>query len=96
VLHALAVQIHHSKPHDTELAALLHRGEHMAAAQHHLRQFIAGLLAEAAGAGDIRDDVSPDELAGYCLHALTAAGAVTSADAVRRLVALTMTGLRRA
>jgi AcrR family transcriptional regulator len=94
VLQALAVRINHSRPHDTELAALLHRGEHIAAAQQHLRAFIAGLIADAAKAGDVRDDVSPDELAGYCLHALTAAGSLTSADAVSRLVALTMTGLR--
>jgi AcrR family transcriptional regulator len=96
VLQALALRINHSEPHDTELAALLHRGAHMAAAQRHLREFIAGLLAEAAEAGDVRDDVAPAELAGYCLHALTAAGTLTSADAVSRLVAPTMTGLRPA
>jgi len=93
VLQALARRINHSKPHDTELAALLHRGAHVAAAQQHLREFIAGLIAEAAKAGDVRDDVAPGELAGYCLHALTAAGTLTSAAAVSRLVALTMTGL---
>src|SRR5215472_13395351 len=93
VLQALALRINYSKPHDTELAALLHRGAHMAVAQQHLREFIASLLAEAAKAGDVRDDVAPIELAGYCLHALTAAGTLTSAAAVSRLVALTMTGL---
>jgi AcrR family transcriptional regulator len=96
VLQALALRIQTSRSHDTELAALLHRGEHMAAAQQHLRQFIVGLLTEAARAGDVRDDVTPDELAGYCLHALTAAGTLTSADAVSRLVALTIAGLRPA
>jgi hypothetical protein len=33
-------------------------------------------------------------LAGYCLHALTAAGNLRSQDAVQRLVTVTLTGLR--
>jgi AcrR family transcriptional regulator len=81
---------------DPELAALLHRGEHIVRAQQQLRDFIAGLLAEGAAAGDIRDDVAPGELAGYCLHALTAAGGLPSRDAVQRLVAVTLAGLRPA
>ena len=45
-------------------------------------------------AGDVRDDVAPDELASYCLHALAAAGDLPSEDAGRRLVAVTLAGLR--
>jgi hypothetical protein len=45
---------------------------------------IRDLLAAAAATGDVRDDVPPDELAGYCLHALTAANALTTKTAVRR------------
>jgi hypothetical protein len=52
------------------------------------------LLAEAAGPGEVRDDVAPDELASYCLHALTAARGLRSKAAVRRLVAVTSAGLR--
>jgi hypothetical protein len=52
------------------------------------------LLTEAAANGDLRDDVSPDELAGYCLHALGAARTLPSKAAVRRLVAVTLAGLR--
>jgi hypothetical protein len=52
------------------------------------------LVAEAAATGDTRDDVSPDELATYCLHALEAAGGLRSKAAVGRLVAVTLTGLR--
>ena len=37
---------------------------------------------------------APGELAGYCLHALTAAGSLPSEAAVRRLLAVTMSGLR--
>ncbi|MGH2921706.1 MAG: TetR/AcrR family transcriptional regulator [Gaiellaceae bacterium] len=80
--------------HGTELAALLHRGEHVARAQHQLRDFIRDLLAEGAETGDLRDDVAPDELASYCLHALAAASSLPSEAAVRRLVTVTLAGLR--
>lgn len=92
VLEAFALISH--ERHDTELAALLHRGEHVARAQQQLGGFIRDLLAEAAKTGDIRDDVAPDELAGYCLHALTAASNLPSKDAVYRLVTVTLAGLR--
>jgi AcrR family transcriptional regulator len=81
--------------HSTELASLLHRGEHVVRAHQHLREFIRDLLKECAEAGDLRDDVSPDELASYCLHALTAASSLPSKAAVRRLVSVTLAGLRR-
>ena len=80
--------------HDAELAAVLHRDEQVAAARHGLRRSVADLIAEAAAAGALRDDVAPDELAAYCLHALGAAGELRSPGAVRRLVALTLAGLR--
>jgi len=79
--------------HGTELAALLHRGEHVARAQQQLSDLIRNLLTEAAETGDIRDDVAPDELASYCLHALTAASSLSSKAAVRRLVTVTLAGL---
>ncbi len=80
--------------HGTELAALLHRGEHVARAQHHLRDFIRTLVMEGAEAGDLRDDIAPDELSNYCLHAVTAASSLPSKAAVRRLVKVTLAGLR--
>ncbi|PZS18735.1 MAG: TetR/AcrR family transcriptional regulator [Pseudonocardiales bacterium] len=80
--------------HDTELAALLHRGEHVARAQRHLVEFIAELISVGAKAGELRDDIPPVELATYCLHALTSASSVHSKAAVRRLVAVTLDGLR--
>jgi hypothetical protein len=95
VLEGYAFILHESRPHrDTELAALLHRDEHVAVAEQQLRGLIGGLLTRAAQSGDVRDDVSPHELASYCLHALTAASNLTSKTAVRRLVALTLAGLR--
>ena len=95
VLEAYAL-IHHDLAiaHGAELVALLHRGEHIARAQHQLRDFIRDLLTEGAETGGLRDDVSPSELASYCLHALTAAGSLSSKAAVRRLVRVTLTGLR--
>jgi len=92
VLEAYALMSH--EHHGTELAALLHRGEHVARAQQHLTDLIRDLLVEAAEAGGVRDDVAPDELASYCLHALTAASSTTSKAAVRRLVTVTLAGLR--
>jgi hypothetical protein len=68
--------------------------EHVARAQQQLRNFIGDLLAEGAKSGDLRDDVAPGELASYCIHALTAASGLPSKAAVRRLVTVTMAGLR--
>jgi AcrR family transcriptional regulator len=83
------------REHGGDLASLLHQGEHVVAAQQHLRAMVAGLVAEAAAAGEVRDDVDPAELATYCLHALTAAGALDSDAAVGRLVDVTTAGLRQ-
>ena len=88
--YALIQQEHHSH----ELAALLHRGEHMARARLQLRDFLAGLLADAAAIGQVRDDIAPGELADYCLHALGAAAGLPSRAAVGRLVTVTLAGLR--
>jgi AcrR family transcriptional regulator len=94
VLEAYALMSHHRERHGTELAALLHRGEHVARARQQLSDLIRDLLTEAAGTGDVRDDVAPDELASYCLHALGAASSLPSEAAVRRLVTVTLAGLR--
>ncbi len=96
VLEAYAVISHESHGHqDTELAAFLHRDEQVGRAHHKLSDLIRDLLADAAEAGDIRDDVAPNELATYCLHALTAARSLPSKAAVRRLVTVILTGLHR-
>jgi hypothetical protein len=52
------------------------------------------MLAEGARSGHVRDDVAPGELASYCLHALTATSSLPSKTAVRRLVTVTLAGLR--
>lgn len=94
VLEAYAL-ICHGRPRGTELATLLHRGDHLIAAQHHLNEFLQDLLTDATAAGHVRTDVPPDELAAYCVNALAAAGDLPSKAAVRRLVTLTLTGLGR-
>jgi AcrR family transcriptional regulator len=93
VLEAYALIQH--EHHGSELAALLHRGEHVARARQQLRDFIRDLLTEGAETGDLRDDVAPDELASFCLHALGAASSLPSKAAVHRLVTVTLAGLRR-
>ncbi|HEX2064820.1 MAG TPA: TetR/AcrR family transcriptional regulator [Acidimicrobiales bacterium] len=95
VLEAFAVISHESHGHqDAELAAFLHRDERVVRAQQQVHHLIRDLVAEGAGTGDLRTDVPPDELAGYCIHALSAAGSLRSKAAVRRLVAVTLAGLR--
>jgi AcrR family transcriptional regulator len=95
VLEAYALIAHDSHGYpDTELEALLHGGEQVPRARQHLRRMIRELLAEGAERGDLRNDVAPDELASYCLHALSAASSLPSKAAVRRLVAVILAGLR--
>ena len=93
VLEAYAL-IQHKQRHATELAALLHRDQHVAQAQQHLTDIIRDLLKKAAETGDVRVDIGPDELANYCLYALVAASSLPSEAAVRRLVTVTLAGLR--
>ncbi|HEX9336621.1 MAG TPA: helix-turn-helix domain-containing protein, partial [Pseudonocardiaceae bacterium] len=97
VLRAYAHIAHQTRRHhDPELVTFLHRDEHLAHAQQQLHDLIRQLLAEGAKTGDLRDDVAPTELASYCLHALNAAGSLSTQAAVRRLVAVTLAGLRPA
>jgi AcrR family transcriptional regulator len=97
VLEAYALISHDRFSHQhsgSELAALLHRGAHLTRAQRQVHDLFKELLTEAAAAGELRDDVAPDELASYCLHALGAASGLPSKAAVRRLVRVTLAGLR--
>ena len=92
VLGAYALIAHQ---HDgTEIAAMLHRGEHVARAHQQLATLIRDLLAAASEAGAVRNDVPPDELASYCLHALAAASGLSTEAAIQRLVSVTLSALR--
>lgn len=77
----------------SELAALLHQGPHFEHAQRRLGHMIRALIAEGANTGEFRTDVSANELANYCLHALTGAAGLPSKAATHRLVAVTLAGL---
>jgi AcrR family transcriptional regulator len=97
VLEAYALISRESRGHhDAEVAAFLHRDGRVTTAKQQLRAMIKDLVAEGSRSGELRDDVAPDELAIYCLHALGAASTLPSKAAVSRLVAVTLAGLRRA
>jgi hypothetical protein len=87
-LETYASIVHEHRGH--QLAALLHRGGHVGHAQEHLRSFVEKLITEAAAAGHVRSDIPAGELAGFCLHALGAAGSLRAKAAVRRLTEVTI------
>jgi AcrR family transcriptional regulator len=78
----------------TALSTMLHRSEQVVHGRHQLAGFLQTLIAEGAAAGELRDDVPPQELAAYCLHALTAADSLRSKAAAQRLVTVVLAGLR--
>jgi len=94
VLEAYAL-IHHQlrHAHATELAAIVHRGDHLVRAEHHLRALVREVLDNAVRAGKVRADLPTDELATYCINALSAASSLPSKSAVRRLVTVVLDGL---
>ncbi|HUG83326.1 MAG TPA: TetR/AcrR family transcriptional regulator [Euzebya sp.] len=95
VLEGYAGIAHHRGSHAPELAAVLHKGAPVRRAAQQLVALIRDLLAAAAAQGQVRDDVPPDELASYCVHALATASDLPSTAAVERLLKVTLDGLRR-
>ena len=94
VLGSLAGILHESHGHrHGELAGFLHRDPRLAEARARLHAMIGDLIEAAARTGAVRSDVAPEELATYCLNALTAATELRSRTAVRRLVGLTLDAL---
>lgn len=87
-------QEHRGHLQDKGLVATLHSGGHVVRAENELLTMIRALIAEAAQAGIVRDDIAPAELASYCLHSLSGASSLPSKAAVRRLVGVTLAGLR--
>jgi AcrR family transcriptional regulator len=82
--------------HEAALTAFLHRDEHGSKqrALHKVADLFREVIAEAAASGQVRDDVPPAELASYCINALSAARALNSDAAVRRLIAVVLSGLQ--
>lgn len=76
-----------------ELVAALHRTEPVVRLQRDLLDLVAKLVSEAAAEGRIRHDVAPEELAGYCINALEAAGQLSSTAALTRLVDVVWAGM---
>ncbi|MBY8882018.1 TetR/AcrR family transcriptional regulator [Actinacidiphila acidipaludis] len=87
-------RITYKRPQDGEIAAFVHQGQQVVQAQQQLRDLVRDAIADAAAQGAVRGDVSPGELADYCLHALSAAGRLSSEQAVHRLVDVTLSGLQ--
>lgn len=84
----------HGRQHGADaLVAALHHGDRMAPHQKRLQELFATLLSDAAASGVVRADVPPDELANYCLHALSATADVGSDAAAARLVSVVLAGL---
>lgn len=77
----------------SQLAELLHRGEHVNHAHHHLHAFVRDLITQAVQEGSVRTDTPTDELATFCIRAISAAGDLRTKAAVRRLVTLILSGL---
>ena len=97
VLTAYAAVMHDSHGiANSDLGALLHRGERVARAEQELRAMVRDLLAASARRGTVRDDIPAEELAAYCLSALAAAAQAPSLAAARRLVQVTLAGVRPA
>ena len=97
MLHALAHIARHSSSHAMDLAPVLrrgHRSEHGTRARQELHRMVAESIAEGAARGELRDDVAPEELSAYCLSAVAAGAGLESDAAVRRLVEVTLDGLR--
>ena len=93
VLQAYA-RIRHHRQHGG-IAAALHRGTHVQDAARELRNVLEEVIAAAVTAGAVREDIPVAELALFSENALAAAGEVLGADAIDRLVQVTVDGMRR-
>ena len=95
VLERYATLVSEMPMHGSELAGALHTEGKLVTAEAQLTAMIEDLIVDAAANGEVRGDVDASELAGYSLHALAAARRLPSRAAVRRLVAVTLDGLRQ-
>ena len=81
--------------HKGEVAAMLHGSGHVAHAWRHLTASLSALIRDGVSAGEIREDVEPDDLANYCLSAVSGASHLRSQAQVDQIVAVTLSGLKR-
>ena len=94
VLDAYAMLTRHAHGHDAGFAELFHRDDRMRRAHRQVEVMIRDLVAASAEAGQVRTDVPPEELAAFCVNALTGTRTQRSKAAVHRLVSVTIDGLR--
>ncbi|APR81549.1 Transcriptional regulator, TetR family protein [Minicystis rosea] len=80
--------------HASELVAFMRHSDLATRGYQQLTDMLRDVIADGATRGRLRNDVSPAELANYCVNALSGAHRVTSMAAVRRLVSVTLAGLR--
>lgn len=80
--------------HASELVAFLRHGDPATRGYRQLDEMLRDVIADGAARGRLRKDVSPAELANFCVSALSGAHTLTSMAAVRRLVSVTLAGLR--
>ncbi|WP_433505516.1 TetR/AcrR family transcriptional regulator [Pseudonocardia halophobica] len=94
-LQAYAHLIAHSDPVlGGEIAARLHRTDHVRSAEQRLVELLAERLRHSQGLGGVRDDVPPAELAVYCLSAMSAARRLSEPAALDRLLDLVIVALQ--
>lgn len=79
--------------HDAGITSFLHTGDHISHGEQALKHLVRDLIAQAVDEGTVRPDINPTELTNYCLYALGGAAGQSHA-ATRRLVGITMVGLR--
>ena len=72
--------------HGGDMTAALHPAPGIEDQHRQLQYLLIGLVAEAVSAGTVRADVPAEQLAGFCLAALTAARTATSSDVVVELL----------
>ncbi|MEO7015085.1 MAG: TetR/AcrR family transcriptional regulator [Leifsonia sp.] len=95
VLRTYAVVSHETRGHhDAALETFFHHDDELADPRRQLHELIWEVIGAAAQAGTVRDDIAPEELAIYCLHALDAASSLTSESSVHRLISVVLAGLR--
>jgi AcrR family transcriptional regulator len=88
-----SICFHRGQHASADVSALVHRGPDLAVARRRLRGVFVDLIDEAAAEGTVRTDVSAEELAEYCLHALPAAAQAPDMDQATRLVRVVLDGL---
>lgn len=88
-----SICFHRARHSSPDVSTLVHRGPEVTDAERRLRSVFSWLIAEAAAQGLVRTDVSSEELAEYCLHALPAAAQAADLDQVARLARVVLDGL---